>query len=219
MATTRLTEWERSSVRNEFMQTLVRSVNNPPFPVPREDIFRFGIEIMDVPEPVRKAYALLINYNKGGLANKSTYQANFKVQDEQNKLVYICQSGTFESMPSGDLCVYHTHPLHQEILKWCELHYQLQIKYNWAMKVTDEILDNCHSAGQLKRVLPQEAVRFLPNHMIASFKDAIRKSRYPAGLNIEQHFLDNLCDTLALGSINPEDRKGARVECTEKIEL
>ena len=202
MPTLRIGDRERSSINSAFEHVTKRAKNNKPFPLIETDFPEFGLSLLD--PRVAGPYELLMELDKDLLAS-TPYAPDFTLDDGE----YEYTIGVYRvAMPKSGMVLPDNHPRHAELLEWVISQCAIERKVAEATAYLYTITEACSSIGQLKRVLPAEIIRFVPDHMQSYFAEAERRSRVPAALCIDTDLLNVLADVLTLGSISPEARTG-----------
>ena len=114
------------------------------------------------------------------------------------------------TLPSDNLLLPETHHRHAEILEWAIGYDRMNDRVRAAQSFLNNIVECCSSAGQIRRVLSDDILRFVPDYMQHTFKDAERKSRIPASLGMDgfAESIVELTDVLALGTLSPKNMVG-----------
>lgn len=207
MPTLRLGDQERSEIRQSFNEILERSKNNQPFPLQDHDFPEFGYEML--PSNIAHHYAELREHGEF-LTKASVWNPDFKIRDDAYQYD-ISISGDAVVVPKDGLILPTTYYKHQEILEWAASYIEVAEKVSDARGFLSGMVECCSSTGQIKRLLTDEVMRFLPNHMMEHFNNAERRSRIPAGMCMDgfAEKMDNLTQMLALGSLSPSERVGS----------
>ena len=204
MPTLRLGDNERSEIRSAFHTVIRRAVNNVPFPLQDHDFPEFGYDLL---EPrIAKHYEFL-REEAEHLTKASSWSADFNVESAEFRYNITVPHVT---LPMDGLLLRETHHRHAEILEWATGYDRMDDRVNAAQSFLNNIVECCSSTGQIHRVLSDEILRFVPEYMHGSFKDAERRSRIPASLGMDG-FAENiieLADVLALGTLSPKDMVG-----------
>lgn len=204
MPTLRLGDGERSEIENAFRRVALRAKNNKPFPLQEHDFPEFGYDLL---EPrIAKHYEFL-REEFPDLTTSASWNADFNVCDAEFKYNITVPGVT---LPKDGLILPEAHHSHAVILEWAIDYDAMDDKVNESMSFLCDIVENCLSTGQIRRCLSDDILRFVPEYMHQSLGNAERRSRYPAGLNLEG-FADRiiqLTDVLALGTLSPEEMVG-----------
>lgn len=202
MPTMRLGDNERSTIINEFRHVAIRATNSKIFPLVEDDFPEFGYSLL--PPKISEAYKYLKD-NHDDLVKESTYSPDFRICSKE----YAYKVELYgQELPCDGLIVPYSHPKYIELITWTGEHYSLVMRINSAMGYLRGIVEECVSTGQIRRVLTDEIIQFVPEYMQESFKDAERRSRVPknAILNADKH--NELMDILAIGSLSPKEISG-----------
>ena len=204
MPTLRLGDSERQQIRIAFSNAMARGLNNKAFPLSEDDFPEFGYSLLT--PAIADAYSYL-HEHAHQLVRSSSYRPDFKIADEVYRYGVNIRG---VSMPMDGMEVPRSHPRYDEILDWTATYGDIQEKIVEAKSTVQEIVRASSSAGQIKRVMQEDILRFLPWHMQDSFNDAERRSRWPSGLQKTgmTQKLDQLGQMLALGAISPEQQPG-----------
>jgi hypothetical protein len=206
MPTLRLGDSERGNIIRAFTRVLERAKNNKKFPLIEDDFPEFGYSLLE-PEIAAKYEYLHLNAPK--LVRSSAWNPNFKLRTDD----FEYEIGIYEqSLPQDALVISRSHERYDELLDWAETYAEAQTNIHRGSAVIREVVEASSSIGQVKRVLSEEILRFIPDHMQATFADAERRSRFPSNLPTDglPDRLENLANTLALGSLSPESVEGIR---------
>jgi hypothetical protein len=206
MGTLRLDDGERQNIINSFARILMRASNNKPFPMEKEEVWDFGLSLL---EPKTVECYLYLRENNEKLVKSQNWHPTIELQDEfYSYHVTFCDEG----LPQNGLQVPHTHPKYAEIHDWVTHYCDMEEQIAKARKAVRRVIQVCSSAGQIKRVLQPEILRFIPSHVLDTLDDAERQSRIPRNLELHDGDLELIANTLAVGSLSPEDRAGIDVE-------
>lgn len=210
MPTLRLDDSSRETITDAFSHVLDRITNNKEFPLKHEDVWDFGMRILD--RKVAQSYQYLLD-NKAELTTKAMWNPEIVLSNgtwEYGITLFTSSMG----LPYDRMPVPVTDLKFNELIEWCDYYEELKKKQKDADSFMRYLIYSCSSVGQIKRVMPADFLTFLPNRMIATFNDAERRSRVPAGYDPQQGQLEHLAQMLALGSISPEKREGMNVSTT-----
>lgn len=204
MPTLRLGDNERSELKDAFRRVAVKAKNNRPFPLQEHDFPEFGYDLL---EPrIAKHYEFLRDEAEF-LTTSSSWNPDFNVRDKDFEYNISVPRMT---LPKDGLLLPETHCRHAEILEWA-IHYDaMDDKVREVLSFLNNIVECCSSTGQIHRVLTNDILRFVPEYMQNTFKDAERRSRIPASLGMDgfHENVTKLTDVLALGTLSPEDMVG-----------
>jgi hypothetical protein len=203
MPTLRLGDAERAEIKDAFRRVANRANNNKQFPLSEEDFPEFGYSLLE--DRTRRHYEWLRDEAED-LTSAATWNPEFCIRDSEY-LYGITLHGKPE-LPKEKLLLTEGHAMHPPILKWVQEQYAIEDQVSESMYYLSHIVANCLSTGQIKRVLQEEILRFLPKYMHQTFEGAERQSRIPRGLEYSKEKLEALANILALGSISPEERVG-----------
>lgn len=90
-----------------------------------------------------------------------------------------------------------------EIAEWGKHVVALKRRESRAYDYVKDIVERCSSIGQVKRCLPG-LEQYAPKSVAASLAEAERRSRIPAGVELNHAKYQNLMEMLALGQLCPE---------------
>jgi len=204
MPTLRLGDNEKSEIRSAFKRVIYRAKNNVPFPLQEHDFPEFGYDLL---EPrIAKHYEFLRDEAEF-LTKASAWTPNFNVRSATDEYNISLPRMT---LPSDNLLLPETHHRHAEILEWAIGYDRMNDRVRAAQSFLNNIVECCSSAGQIRRVLSDDILRFVPDYMQHTFKDAERKSRIPASLGMDgfAESIVELTDVLALGTLSPKNMVG-----------
>ena len=204
MATERLTDDDKSTIVNKIDNITVRSLYNKKFPVDKEDIFEWVTNQME--QSHQDAYRLLRVENIDLTNSSSSWDSDFFIRSDS----YTYKANIRYSLPLKSLEIRKTDPHHADVIEWIEWYYDLEQRVAQAREYCFKMVWACTSAGQIKRLFPDEALRFVPSHLL-NFNDVERMSRVPRSLALDGEQLENLMNMITLGAISPEERKGVIV--------
>jgi hypothetical protein len=198
----RLGDSERSSIKSAFRAVANKAKNSKVFPLTEEDFPDFGYSLL---EPRIAKYYEFLRSEAEDLTSAATWNPSFNIRDA-NYLYDISIYGV--TMPKEGLLVTEQHSMYAVLLKWGEEQNDIDDRVDSSMYYLSGIVESCSSTGQIKRVLQEDIIRFVPDYMQNTFKGAERRSRIPAGLELEDEKTEQLIDILALGAISPDNREG-----------
>ena len=212
MPTMRLGDNEHQQIYNSFKRVAKRANNNKVFPLVKDDFPEFGYSLL---EPrIAERYIFLRN-EAVALTSCESWNPSIYVNTKEYKYYITLASNTYIKMPLDDMVVPDTHPKYAKLLKWAEEQHAVETRVNLAMNDLETIVYSCSSVGQIKRVLQEDILCFIPDYMRSTFTHAERRSRIPAGLGADikelARQLEEIAYVLALGSISPEKREGMDV--------
>lgn len=207
MATPRLSDHDKSQLTWALEAVIDRALNSKKFPIKKKHFMEWGIKQLS--KPVKKAYRLLRDDCPALTHHVSGYGCQFMVRTDS--LEYrMSVSGSGVKFPMTDLLILPSDKYHADIIEWAVWHDEVYNKIQAANSYANFLVFACTSSGQLKRLLPQEVMRFIPKHL-CYFKEVERRSRIPASFTPNEQELDNMIQMLAVGSLSPETRKGIAV--------
>lgn len=213
MPTQRLSDYEKADLIGEYNDMLGRGAYNQPFPIEyKKEVWGMGIDLL--PRKIRAAYVLL-REEAMILTAASKYRTQFIINDEK----YQYKFHILEAAPMENLVIHKSHERYDAILKWIVWQTKIQIQITEAERTISKAIKACTSAGQIKRILPPEALRIMPNAMLASLDEAERRSRVPAMFKVTQDEMEHFVNMLTLGSISPERRKGVYCDISDVTAL
>ena len=207
MATARLSDSDRSNIVWTLELVINKSLNSKSFPVKKNKLMEWGIK--QLPKPIKKAYILLREDCPELTRKASGYDCGFTIRTDTHQYkIKFGESGT--KFPLEGLLILPNDKYHTQIIEWAVWFNEISEKVEEANKYINNLVYACTSVGQLKRLLPQEVMRFIPTHL-CDFSEVERRSRIPASFMPEQEKLDNMLQMLTVGSISPDQRKGISV--------
>lgn len=211
MPTLRLGDQEKSDIKEAFHTATTKAKNNKPFPLTEADFPEFGYTLLS--DETRLHYQWLRENNED-LTKVVSWGPEVNLKNADALYEIALHSGV--SMPKDNLVVPETHPKYLEILEWAQFYCKTATRVRISNEYLSEIVNECCSTGQIRTVLRPEIMVFLPEHMMSSFGNAERKSRWPRGLATEgaKEKLIELADVLALGALSPNKREGLNVTAT-----
>lgn len=209
MPTERLSDDDKSTINGEMDAIINRAMFNKKFPVKSKDLFEWLVDQM--PDSHQKAYRLLRAENKKLVSTSGTWGSKFKIRDANTE--YTVQ--VTAKVPYDYVVVAENDSRNAEVVEWLLWYEDLKIKVDSASSYAATLVWACTSAGQLKRLLPKEVLRFIPTHLL-NFDDVERRSRIPRSFKPDSDKMDNLMQMLALGSLSPKERKGLDIELHHK---
>ena len=202
MATIRLDDINRNNIINGFDNILERATNNKPFPLAKEDIWKFGLSLL--PDKTAECYMYLREHNKQ-LTTATGWHPSFILKDNEHTYEVTLYDG---SLPRNGMEVGGLHPEFSSLHGWASQYCNLQSHVRKSSQIVRRIIRACSSSGQIKRVMQPEILRFLPDHILESFNEAERQSRIPRGLELHEGDLETLMNTLAIASLSPREIGG-----------
>ena len=213
MATLRLGDPERNSINDAFNRVLERASKNKPFPLKEDEIKNFGLSLL--PHKAADAYKYLYE-NDRDLVRTVGYHPCFEIRSEpidpsksMERAVYSIElAGSGYIFPKNGLTVETTHPRYAEILAWADHYCEMDELVSKSLKTLYHVTASCSSAGQIKRVLQHEILRFLPENVSSSLAHAERRSRIPKDLNVSKEELETVANTLTIASLSCEEMVG-----------
>jgi len=210
MATLRLDDGQRNTIIGGFHSVIERATNNKAFPMAKEEVWEFGLSLL--PEKTVEYY-LYLREQALGLTSSQSWRPTFQLTTDHHQYEFTFNEG---ELPKSKMVVGHKHPKYAEILDWAEHNCVLAEQVILAQRVVTRIINVCSSAGQIKRVMQPEILRFLPDHIMQSFSDAERQSRIPKNLELHEGDLELVANTLAIGALSLENQPGLSVDVTRK---
>lgn len=205
MATMRLGDVERGSIKSNFSTMLARANNNKSFPMEEDEIWDFGMSLL--PVQTAEYYQYLRDHAKE-LTTEAGWNPEFGIRNDEAKFSVTIYGVT---LPQEHLQLLDTHPRYAEILEWCEHRHVMSERIDDADYYMREVVDACSSVGQIKRLMPEDILRFVPSQMRDTFKHAERRSRVPRDFTPEPERAERLGQMLAIGSLSPENREGLQI--------
>lgn len=211
MATARLSDQEKCSIVNSVERTIKRALHNKVFPVPEDEISEWVTN--QLPTRIREAYLLLREEDRG-LVKKQGYGCDFIIHSDTHKY----QIGVSKWVPKNGLVISPHDPYHASVLEWAAWNSETKDAVSAADDYISSLVWSCTSAGQLKRLLPVEIMRFIPDHLL-DFSLVERRSRIPNSFNPDKKQLEAMMDLLVVGSLSPIERKGAFADLEHKVKI
>lgn len=207
MATDRLSDSDKDNIESRIISTMQRALYNKRFPVEESDAFDWLTNQM---EPThREAYMLLRKENNALITSCGSWHATFYIKSLSIKY----HVGIHAEIPVANLLVAYDDPYHDIVVEWLDWYHALDCKVDWARKYCRKMVYSCTSVGQIKRLFPAEALRFVPSHL-CDFSQVERRSRIPASFAPDPDKLENMMNIVTLGAISPEAVKGCVVTIT-----
>lgn len=206
MPTIRLSDPDRSQIEHEFNAVLFRALFNKPFPIEQDDIKEWGRSLLSQEEA--KHWNWLREYRPELAREGGYWRGEFKLETRER--IYEL-SADDNPMPFDGIFVPNDHKDYDDVLTWAIWYNETNEAVSTAQSWLSKCICHCHSVGQVKRVLGEEIIKFVPNSLRASLANSERQSRIPRGLNINKERHELLCNMLTLGSISPDERKSAHV--------
>lgn len=215
MPTLRLGDQERSEIRGAFKRVAQRAKNTNPFPLTDDDFPEFGYSLL---EPRIAKYYSFLREEANDLVRSASWRPDFRLRNAD--ATYTITLGPDVELPKEHLLMLETHPMYHDILKWAQGYCIVSSRVDNAMRFLSRVVNETSSTGQIKRVLSEDVLRFLPEYMMKYFADAERQSRWPSGLPTDgaEANVAELADVLALASISPEKREGMDVSASRNID-
>lgn len=208
MATSRLNDEEKSSICHAVDKTIKRAMFNKEFPVPQEEVMDWLIK--QLPKPIRKAYRLL-RADADDLIKHQGFGCDFDIHSDTHEYRIDIRA----KVPRNHILIQKKDYYHADIIKWAKWEVDTQKAVSDTVSYFDSLVWSCTSVGQLKRLLPDEIMRFIPSHLL-DFSDVERRSRIPASFSPDNKRLEAMMHMLTVGSISPEEHKGV-IASTEDI--
>ncbi len=210
MPTKRLDDSDRSQINAHINGMLARGLYNKKFPIEKDDWLEWGRSLLH--EKAHK-YWMYLRQNYPDLVREgASWSSSFKISDDEGTY-YLNASSVI--MPYDGIYIPKEHESYPEILAWAKWNYDLRTQIAVAQRYTQMCIGHCHSVGQVKRVLNEDTLRFVPEWLQKTLKDAERKSRVPAALELNEEKALLTANLLALGSISPQSREGVSVDAND----
>lgn len=200
MATARLNDDERQNISNAITRIIQRALHNKEFPVPKEEVTEWITN--QLPKPIREAYRLL-RADAPDLVIQQSYSCDFDICSD----TYKYRIGISQPVPTNNIMVLTTAKYHAAVIEWVEWEVKTKNQSEDAESYIETLVWSCTSSGQLKRLLPQEVMRFIPNYLL-DFSQVERRSRIPNGFKPDTDRMENMLYMLTVGAISPEHCKG-----------
>lgn len=213
MPTKRLTDSDRETIRGNFSRAADRALNNKPFPI-AEDAWKAWSRSL-LPDEILAKWEYLTKHCPKLVSSGSSWHANFFVEYQGFKYTL---AGYSIEMPHDDIVIPESHPSRVSIGEWSEWYFNTAKDVREAIKYLEMCIEPCHSIGQVKRVLGDEILRFVPNWFTNSLEYAERQSRVPSSLSLDPERLEHLSNVLALASLSPEEKPGVDISVASRIE-
>lgn len=214
MPTMRLGDGERSTIINAFGKVAKRATNSKIFPLVEDDFPEFGYSLL--PYQVAEAYKFLKDNHDDLVNSSSTFAPDFRIHSEDHAYKVELYA---EELPCDGLIVPDSHPRYTELITWAQEYNSIIVRVSSAMHYLGGIINECSSMGQIRRVLSDEIIQFVPDYMQESFKDAERRSRIPKNVTLNADRHSELADILAIGSLSPENISGINAKVTSRTTI
>lgn len=213
MPTARLYDDDRSRIHNDFARIARRGINSKGFPANiNDDNFNdwakglLDPEVLDLWERLKSKAPKLANNFVG-------WRPEIRIRGSEFDYTLMFNDG---KVPYNGIRVHSDHPDFSAIIQWANWTQRTESRIDKALHYLHTSLYLCHSFGQVERILPPEILKFAPQYLINTLREAERKSRIPAGFIPDEEKLMELADVLALGSLSPEERPGIDVSIYRK---
>lgn len=223
MPTLRLSDNDKTNITTEFDIVLNKARNNHVFPLDKDELWEVFVDTF--PPNCASAFRELHQW-KPSLLSTGSYCAYMTLADEVDGTYKVTIIGAshvpdvephfVEDSSSSAFCPLSTR-WYPELLKWARAYYDTDRKVLEAQRYVGYAIDECTSAGQILRVLPEDCVKFLPSKVTSTFSQAERRSRIPRDFTPNPEKAELVLNMLALGSISP-DHKGLNAEVSNYIE-
>lgn len=201
MPTERLSDDNKQNISSALDRVIERAMFNKKFPINKKDLFEWLVDQM--PQTHQDAYRLLRDENKKLVTNSGSWGSKFKVRDTNSE--YTIQ--VTAKVPYDNIEVRETDSRVADVIVWLKWYEELKAKVSDAESYGDSLVYACTSVGQLRRLLPDEIMRFIPSKLL-DFSEVERRSRIPRGFHPDPERMDNMLQMLALGSLSPKERTG-----------
>jgi hypothetical protein len=213
MPTLRLSDNDKTNITTEFDIVLNKARHNHVFPLDKDELQNLFVD--SFPVNIASAYREIYQW-KSSLLRTGGYCAYMTLSDEVDgtyKIIIIDAT----SLPDVEPHFVGGSKWYPELLKWATESHDTDKKIFEAQRYVSKAVDNCTSAGQILRVLPEDCVKFLPPKVTSTFSQAERRSRIPRDFTPNPEKAELVLNMLALGSISP-DHKGLNAEVSSYIE-
>ena len=211
MATSRLSDDEKQSICRAVNMTTKRAMFNKEFPVPQEEVMDWLIKQM--PKPIRKAY-ILLRADASDLVKHQGFACDFDIHSDTHEY----RINIRPKVPRNHILIRKKDYYHADVIKWAKWEVDTQKAVDNATSYFDSLVCSCTSVGQLKRMLPDEIMRFIPSHLL-DFSNVERRSRIPASFTPDNERLEAMMHMLTVGSISPEELKGVQASTENYIKI
>lgn len=212
MPTLRLSDNDKCSITSEFDIVLNKARNNHVFPLDKDELWELFVDIF--PPHCASAYRELYQW-KSSLLRTGGYCSYMTLDDDVGGRYKITIIGV-QNLPDVEP-EYVEGKWYPELLKWAREYYDTDRKVCKAQRYVAHAVDNCTSAGQILRVLPEDCAKFLPSKVTSTFSQAERRSRIPRDFTPDPEKAELVLNMLALGSISP-NHKGLNAEVSSYVE-
>lgn len=208
MATKRLADWDKNRITRDFNEVLKQALNNKKFPIEKDDFEEWARSLL--PKKVLKSFNFLMEACEKLVNIPSKYNSGLTLVDTDQGGTY--HLSTYDGItPYDNIPIPAEHPSYGEVLAWAKWYNETHKKITSAQNWLETCVYHCHSMGQVARVLDDEILRFVPDHIAKSLGGAERRSRMPRGFEIDKERHEELSNMLALGSLSPKKRQGADI--------
>ncbi len=207
MATARLTDNDKSEIAGNLSNVINRALNNKKFPLRKEKVFNWLSNQMKSTH--RDAYLLLRDECPKLITNCRSWEANFFIRSDINEYKVSIHT----KIPTPELRIHLNDPHYSDVLEWVKWYWELHAKVDEADTYAHHLIWGCTSVGQIKRLLPDEILRFVPSHLL-DFSEVERKSRVPRGVSQNTDQFENMMQMAALGALSPSEAKGVNTNVT-----
>jgi hypothetical protein len=208
MATERLTDNDKDEIVSKIGGIAERALYNKKFPVKKAKVFNWISKQMKPTH--RKAYLLLTD-EFPALVNKcGSWQANFIIKSKYDKFTVDIRT----AVPVAEILIKDIDRYHADIITWCEWYQEMKDQVNDAHIYARTLVYACTTVGQVKRLFPDEILRFVPSHLL-NFSDVERRSRVPNSLSLEPERFENMMQTVAIGALSPDEMKGLEASVSD----
>lgn len=214
MGTTRLNDRDRHNICDDFRILMNNCLNSKPFPIHEEEFNAWGLSLL--PAETLRCWKHLKIETPDLASGPTRWRPEFKICDDERE--YRCISNDGE-LPYDGIMVPRDDERWREVIAWCQWYVKMDEQRTDAKNYIELIVKKCHSIGQIKRVLPDEILRFVPDSLLSSLKGAERQSRLPRGFYPISERMENLANVLAIAGLSPDKREGLSVEVSDHSEL
>ena len=203
MPTPRLTDENKRDIARKFYYVLRRASWNKPFPVTEKDDPKLkNLGLLCIEEQARIHYEALLKLDES-LLKPSAWKTEMSISDDD--FVYYLEGRDMDIIKQN-LRIPIEYPHHDAILEWAQFNSCVEQDVKTAGEIIGKVIDSCSTVGQIKRVLPEDLLRYVPDVLTMQLGEAERASRIPRHLDIDKEKIEHLGNMLALASISPKEQ-------------
>lgn len=206
MPTARLSYDDKMTIQRSFHRTLSKATNSYPFPLKESDPITQTLGMDMLPDETRAVYDRMLRLDKELVAKPPEWRAWFYAWDwirGEGDIRYRIE-GFGLTVPKNGLILPNTHPCHADIVKWASNWHSIKVSVQLAVHYLNDAVEACTTIGQLKRVLPEDFMRYMPESLTSTLGDAERGSRVPRSFTPDATKCEALGKMLTIGSLAPD---------------